>query len=221
MAGHVIAAESRLPAEGALEQIGIALCEVFDNAERWGRRGPDQRQLAPSFRMLRVEWRLPTRPGLRSLGKGDNVISAYLVHESTAPALGGYLELSVVDAGPGISARGLSQEKSHGDVTLSMELDATLRCFVDGYTDDPSGEGEGRGHGFTNVFEVLTDLGGAIRVRTGRLSLSRDFVANPFGNAEYTRPRLWDSATGGVAPSEQPQIVGTAVTLIVPVGDGH
>ncbi|GAA3640594.1 hypothetical protein GCM10022200_25350 [Microbacterium awajiense] len=203
-------ADAAIP-DVAFSSIAVALSETFDNADQWGRSLTIEQS---SFRLLRMEWASRTPKELSALGAGDAVINGYARRAGTRGTQF-HAEYSVVDGGPGIYFRRLQRLGLHEN-SARAQFDVMRSVIADGVTDDPGGAGEERGRGFTHIFEALTDLKGAVRIRTGRLALSRDFEANPFRQEESARPSIFDSMTGSEEPTEHPSVCGTSVTLIVP-----
>lgn len=189
--------------------LSTAVSELLDNADVWGRpKDPSD----PSFWMLRAEWTINTYEGLARLGKGDRAVSSFAERQSGEGQML-HAIYSIVDAGPGIFSRRIDRADLR-DHRSQFEVVRTL--LGEGITDDHGGRGENRGMGFVNVFESLTSLGGVLRIRTGALSISRDFVASPLTDVERSRPRIFDSTTGEESPTPHPEMTGTAITLIVP-----
>ena len=197
-------------------EISSALSEAFDNADQWGR--PLDKTQA-SFRLMRMEWSARTPAELRRLGAGDSVISRYAQRSADSGSTALHAEYSVVDAGPGVFSRRLRTlgVSNPGFLDQARALQSVL---AEGVTDDATGAGEERGRGFTNIFTALTRLGGALRLRTGSLALSRDFAHDPLLDSERSRPRLFDASTGELELTPHPAVAGTALSLIVPTQIG-
>lgn len=84
-----------------------------------------------------------------------------------------------------------------------------LRMTSSGSTREPL-----RGLGLRRVQTLLSELGGFARIRSGRFSIQRDFLQQPFGGADERESLWW----GGVsAPTPREKTAGTALTLLLPI----
>jgi hypothetical protein len=68
--------------------------------------------------------------------------------------------------------------------------------------------------------QTLSDLRGFFRVRTGRLSLYRDFVARPYEGADTEAASGlidWSGRAGGL--NGMPSVEGVLYTMLIPISD--
>lgn len=122
-----------------------------------------------------------------------------------------FLEISVIDAGPGLARRWLSANKGVpvedlSDLPLSDELEATLECFKKHVTTKDSATS---GMGLHNAVQALNKLKAYVRLRTGRLCLYQAFQGQD-QVVEYN-PKNW-SGDRELAAAE-----GTVFTICIPV----
>lgn len=122
-----------------------------------------------------------------------------------------FLEISIIDSGPGLARRWLSIKEGKPLETLEKmsledELQATLDCFKKHVTTKPSKES---GMGLHNAVQAFNKLQAYVRLRTGRLCLSQTFQGHE-GEVDY-HPKKW-SGDGELAAAE-----GTVFTICIPV----
>lgn len=122
-----------------------------------------------------------------------------------------FLEISIIDSGPGLARRWLSMKEgapleSLDKLTLDEELQATLDCFKKHVTTKPSKES---GMGLHNAVQAFNKLQAYVRLRTGRLCLSQAFQGNE-GEVAYN-PKKWSG--GGELDAAE----GTVFTICIPV----
>ena len=84
-----------------------------------------------------------------------------------------------------------------------------LRMTSSGSTREPM-----RGLGLRRVQTFVSALGGYARVRSGRYEVHRDFVLHPYSRADDNERAWYD---GLRQPAAVDQLVGTAVTLVLPI----
>lgn len=122
-----------------------------------------------------------------------------------------FLEISVIDSGPGLARRWLSAREGIPiedleDLPLEEELKATLDCFKKHVT---SKDSVTSGMGLHNAVQALNKLKAYVRLRTGRLCLYQTFQGHDHV-VEYN-PKNW-SGDRELAAAE-----GTVFTICIPV----
>lgn len=123
------------------------------------------------------------------------------------------MEISVFDSGPGIY-RTFSRKKS--DISISDEADVVIKSFVDGVTSKANGIGVGRG--LSRARNILNDRHGFISIRTGRLSIYRDYKRSPIKGGVDSDFLFFDEATGrSNAFTEMYAVEGVAYSILVPL----
>lgn len=115
----------------------------------------------------------------------------------------GLVELSVSDSGPGI-ASSLAGRALHAD-SPDQELRYLLRAFEDNVSRKST---KGSGGGLPAMLEKMTQLQGAIHIRSGRWSLHRTSLPEDRGKTSNQMP--WTTA-------QLPSAVGTNTVLLFPI----
>ncbi|HEY5942710.1 MAG TPA: hypothetical protein VIT89_07615 [Solirubrobacterales bacterium] len=199
--------------------LSTAIFELFKNTDEWARS--DQHDLpyprSSSVRGIRVERRnvdaemeeAEDQPALRD----------FFAHESLRSPDGRrrLVELTVFDSGPGVPSRRLLARHPEGakaDVGEEfLALRDCLRKHVTTSKKDP------RGTGLHRVLQDLTDLNAFLWLRSGRLSLYRDFLAMPYRPEDGSRdePFLldWRAGLGGI--TELAPAAGSFFTALLPI----
>ncbi|WP_339788518.1 hypothetical protein [uncultured Imperialibacter sp.] len=85
----------------------------------------------------------------------------------------GLFEISVIDSGPGLASH-ISKNHDIYSLDIATELRAVQECFKKNMTSDTSSINFMKGRGLARVIGIVKNKG-FIKVRTGRLSLFRDF----------------------------------------------
>ena len=143
------------------------------------------------------------------------------VRFSPRPAIEGFLEISVVDSGPGMAARWIGKRKDLDDGR--SQLEAVLSCFQKGRTTTGS---NGRGFGLWKVLMSLEQLRGFISVRTNAVHAYRQFgfafdlaSTETSDGARVPKEQLLDWKRGlSTVPSNYPEVKGTVVSFLIPMG---
>jgi len=205
----------RIPFRNVM-QIGIILHEIFENTHLWARTDCSGKRIKRSLRGLRFAFHNIPRYGLnKSLGNSPP-LSNYFSHSGPefAPDRQRLVEISVFDSGPGLAQRILQRCLAPSD-PLSLEYQAVMKCLR---LHSSSSLQTNRGVGLHIVMQLLTELRGFLRVRTGRLNLFRDFVENPYEPSQTdSEPFLLDWQTGTTETSELSRMDGTLFTIFVPI----
>ncbi|WLH91793.1 ATP-binding protein [Pseudomonas sp. FP453] len=122
-----------------------------------------------------------------------------------------FLEISVIDSGPGLARRWLSARKGVPvddlrELPLEEELKSTLECFKKHVT---TKESVTSGMGLHNAVQALNKLKSYVRLRTGRLCLYQAFQGHD--QVVDFNPKNW-SGDRELATAE-----GTVFTICIPV----
>lgn len=129
-----------------------------------------------------------------------------------------FVELSIFDSGAGLAQTWLQKKKRvpsgilGGQISLDEEFEAVLACFRKGGT---TKGGETSGNGLFRIMRVVSDNGGFIRVRSGRLSLVH--VAGIPGHQSSVDEGLEDSIDGGRPNQPRAWADGTLITVMLPL----
>ena len=140
---------------------------------------------------------------------------------SSFPTISGFLELSILDSGPGMAARWLGRPVD--DIDPQQQLEAVLQCFGKGRTSTTS---LGRGFGLWKVLTSLKELHGFISVRTNSIHAFKQFgytsgigLEELPGGQRVQKEQLYDWKRGlSTTPSEYPHVRGTVISFLLPMG---
>ncbi|MCK0551324.1 ATP-binding protein [Pseudomonas syringae] len=122
-----------------------------------------------------------------------------------------FIEISVIDSGPGLARRWLSAKQgvpveALNDLPLTVELEATLECFKKHVTTKASVTS---GMGLHNAVQALNKLKAYVRLRTGRVCLYQAFQGQD--QVVEFNPKNWSGDRELVAAE------GTIFTICIPV----
>jgi hypothetical protein len=193
-------------------RLGSILFETFRNTDQWARTGVDGVPISRGVRGLLVRrYREPSSDMARRHAE-DAPISEFLAHHvnSEDERRVGVLELSVFDGGPGLVRRYRDTNALSG-LSLAEERSVCLECFDKHKT---SSKLPHRGVGLHAAMRDLSSLGGLLRLRTGRLSLYRNFAKDPFEDGLSARFSDWPTPghASGVA-----EVAGAVLTFVLPI----
>jgi hypothetical protein len=208
------ARRARKPEED--ERLAVLLRELITNTHNWARREPGKGRYERSLRGARIELhnlhvedfgKLTSEPVLRSYLGRTPLNRSDRLH---------LVELSIFDCGPGLAAWRL-WERGEGTPSVEAEHQAALECLRRHFS---TSHEPARGIGLHEVLATISDLGGLLRVRTGRLQLYRDFAELPYDPRHgEDEPYLQDWQTR-LGLTEAPPAVGTFYTLLFPLPYG-
>lgn len=119
-----------------------------------------------------------------------------------------FLELTVLDTGPGLVRRWLSKfpGKELSDLTINDEVEIVKHCFAMHAT---TKENRSSGGGLDRVVQTLVELNGFLRLRTGRICLIQDFSSE---KSRSFSPRHWNPSQ-----EELPPTTGAVYSIIIPL----
>jgi hypothetical protein len=124
------------------------------------------------------------------------------------------LEISIFDSGPGLY-KSFSTDESDFD----NEVLISKKCFLDGVTSKPNGIGVGRG--LSKARFILNDRQGFLSIRTGRISVFRDYHLHPLNVAKdgkSTDITFFDEVNRRVDSfTEMVPVAGVSYTILVPL----
>jgi hypothetical protein len=122
-----------------------------------------------------------------------------------------FIEISVIDSGPGLARRWLSAKEGSpvedlNDLPIAEEVQATLECFKKHVTTKDSATS---GMGLHNAVQALNKLKAYVRLRTGRVCFYQAFQGQD--QVVEFNPKNW-SGDSELAAAE-----GTVFTICIPV----
>lgn len=202
------------------DHLGRIFYELFLNSHEHGSRGNARSEwLKPGIRMIYTHGINLTDEGVDGTLRGEPVLSKYLAAQDTnIKKINRFIEISIIDSGLGYCGRWLAdyaETKNSENITLENEYGILKKCFTFRQT---SSSKENKGHGLPVVMDRLTRLKGFIRIRSGRLSLYRDFIENPYKVQDQCEFSDWKTRRiANQYPTEMPQVAGVAITLLIPL----
>lgn len=114
---------------------------------------------------------------------------------------------SFIDSGPGMAAR--LKGKDHFEMSIQEERDALLECLRIRSTTKLE---QGAGGGLTEVLTELSELHGLVRIRSGRLSISRAFSPGSTNSEPNEGFDDWFEDK-----KELPAVAGTLISIFIPL----
>lgn len=215
------------------ESVGAILYELFKNTHDHAREGLRKERLGDSVRGIYMRFYPVQGFGWLENQTDEQQLSRNILERELAASvkayfrgdvrgrrsnLSGFLELSVIDSGPGLAAKWMN-------VHLDCEspYDAVLACFRKGAT--TTGD-SAKGYGLFKVLTLLNQLKGAIRVRTNEIHLFRGFslapglgVKSKDGEPDTPEFKLFDWKKGLTTDkaSAYSKVEGTLVSIILPM----
>jgi hypothetical protein len=202
--------------------LGNLFFELFDNTHQWAQKdaGGKSYPHRSSARGIRIEGHGFDEDEEQEMLAEQPSLVAYLARPAMRLRDGRrrLVEATIFDSGPGIAARELkSMERTSGQQpSIADEQVALHRCLEKHFTHDRSGRR--RGIGLHAALSALSDLKSFLWIRSGRLSLYRDFIAEPYDPEQEGRePYLLDWDSGGAESTELAPAQGSFITVLIPI----
>jgi len=199
-----------------IDSLGELLFELVENTEQHGTADFRNGKFSRSVRGLVIDYKLITKDqSSENIGGVGSIITEYLseIREDQKPLH--VLEISLFDSGVGI-AKTLNNLSDNLSIDPRDEALIVASSFAKGVTSKTNGKGFGRG--LHNVRQILGQRKGFLSIRSGRVSLYRDFNLQPFVESENDKLELFDERTRS---SNQFQalhsVEGLACSILVPV----
>ncbi|QJP09974.1 hypothetical protein [Pseudomonas multiresinivorans] len=197
--------------------LGRMFFELFMNSHEHGSRSaPRTEWIKPGQRVIYTNGINLSKSAMDKRTHDERGLSLYLKSFEGLADRGRFIEISIVDSGYGYYKRWCTDKsESFNDGDVGHEYLILKKCFTARQT---STESSSKGHGLPVVMDRLTKLKGFIRVRSGRLSLYRDFVAQPYVSDDPCEFFDWvtESPAQTQITSMQP-VAGASVTLLIPL----
>ena len=197
--------------------LGRAFYELFLNTHEHGSRGLEKNKwLNPGMRVIYTNGVNMSASSVDKRAIESLAMRNYFASIDELPLeRRRFIEISVVDSGFGYEGRWRADRLELGNEPSS--LDAEYEIFKKCFTFRQTSLGTSlKGHGLPVVMERLTKLKAFMRVRSGRLSLFRDFVNNPFKSNDSCDFVDWNTQAVG-AKTEMAPVSGVAITFLVPL----
>jgi hypothetical protein len=203
-----------------VDHIGRLFYELFLNSHEHGSRGHTRANwIKPGLRAIYSNAINLSPKGGESSLRGAPPIYSYLNSlEMQNTERRRFVEISIVDSGIGFCGRWIADHSELGvvgDLSLNEEYEIFKKCFTFRQTSSKSST---KGHGLPVVMDRLTKLKGFMKVRSGRLSLYRNFVANPYVENEICSFADWcTKKLDEEILTEMSPVSGVVVTLLIPL----
>jgi len=199
------------------EAIGVMLRELFSNTHEHARvdeRGKPYRRSVRTIHFARhgLDDDSPDEIAGEFTPLGEYLKT--MQDERRQAARKQFVELSIFDSGPGYAARLLGKAASE-DLAMKHEYAAVMRCFMRNVS---TRERPGGGVGLTRILQRLKAHRGFLRLRTGRLSLYKDFSDSSVRNLVEADYKLSMVVRGKGRDPRHAPVSGALLTLLLPIG---
>lgn len=213
MAGAVISLSER-------ENIGRLFYELFMNTHEHGSRAEDRNHwIRPGIRVVYTNGLNLSEEAVINTIKNVPVLQRYFSSfnlDKTQKKK--FIEISLIDSGLGFYGRWFADhpEQAIKKYSLFNEYEVLKKCFS---LRTSSSSDANKGLGLPVVMERLSDLQALLKIRSGRLSVYRDFVLSPYKGNDSFEFMDWNTqeilANGKVTPRQRTH--GVSITLIIPL----
>lgn len=199
-----------------MDSLGELIFEIVENTHQHGKLDYENGKQDRSVRAVVIDHKLITEnQDSSNIGGSNTVITDYLEKLREVNRTVHILEISIFDSGPGI-AKNLAPKLKLDIVNVSDEVKTICASFAKGVTSKADDKGVGRG--LHNVRKVLDERNGFISIRTGRVSLYRDFNKNVLQEQDDQHLSLYDEHNKtNVNYTELRSVEGLACTILVPL----
>ncbi len=196
--------------------LGDLIFELIENTEQHGKSDYEDGKSSRSVRGLIIDYKMVSRnKKSQSIGGEDHIISEYLESFKVDDKPLHLLELSIFDSGAGI-AKNLASSQNFNISNINDEVDIVSKSFAKGITSKANKQGYGRG--LNNVKNVLNERRGFFSIRTGRISVYRNFNMNPLYDFEQELLQLFDETNKSDNNFKELKTVeGLACSILVPL----
>lgn len=195
--------------------LAMAIHELIENTEQHGKIEFNTGKVKKSVRGLIIDYKfIPKTHYLEKISGINTPMTDYLNATRKDKGAIHFLEISIFDSGEGI----LKTFRSNSDHSpnLKEEVEIIEKSFAKGVTS--KAESQGYGRGLHNVRTVLDNRNGFLSLRTGRVSLYRDFNLHPLTEDEQTPLSLFDEISKSNAKyNELAHAEGLALSILVPL----
>lgn len=161
-----------------LPALGSVLWELISNADQHAVTDVDGIKYKKALRGTSIKLNKMSRQDALEYSDVEPELARFILKRFLKSEVLEFLEISVIDSGPGLARRWLTAKTERPvetleDLSLEAELEATLDCFKKHVTS--KAQSPNSGMGLHNAVQALNKLKAFVRVRTGRLSLHQAF----------------------------------------------
>ena len=217
------------------ESIGAIIYELFKNTDEHGRHNISGKPIENSLRGVMVTLHAETASHPLRLAEEmeENPVKIYLnsFKRNGVMSVRDFLEINIFDNGIGLARKWLkfklNSELPLSELPLQKEIEAVNECWGKYNT---TSNRDSKGLGLYRVANTLSECRGFLRLRTGRLSLHRNFAQHSYPDkAVDPAPNLFakeelslmDFGTNSINPkdfTELTQVDGLLLTMLIPMG---
>ncbi|USX02171.1 ATP-binding protein [Pseudomonas proteolytica] len=164
--------------KSGLPELGSVLWELIANADQHAVTDVKDKKYKKALRGTSIKLNRISRQDALGYSDREPELARFILKHFLKSEVLDFLEISVIDSGPGLARRWLTAKEkrpveSLDELELDEELNATLDCFKKHMTSKPDSDRSGMG--LHNALQALNKLKAYVRVRTGRLSLNQAF----------------------------------------------
>ena len=196
----------------AEDDLGAAVFELSQNAHNHGARDRRNAWLPNQVRVLRTTTRRFDRDYCREVAESSRALAGWMArHLDTVQSESSEMAIiDIVDNGIGLAQRAASLLGEYGDLDDRKEFEYLKRALA---KSTRQGAHRMSAEGLARVQLLMTDLGGAVSIRSGRIALFRDFIRTPYrvGPLDLFSDWIPDDRV-----AERPARRGSVVTIIIP-----
>ncbi len=200
-----------------LNRFGLILHELFKNTHEHARTDQDGIPWRRSVRGIAVERHSWTLSDLSKVSIDNPALHEFIkAHHSRSDSERlRFYEFTVFDGGIGLARKWLG-EKWTQPISLVEEFSACLDCLKHRRTSTNRGD---KGLGLSEVMRTLASLRGFLKIRTGRLSLYRDFISSP--RVDTDDVLLRDFPTCSETLTSLAPVYGTHYQILIPIDEAN
>lgn len=198
-----------------INSLALAIHELLENTEQHGKSEFNTGKVKRSVRALIIDYkRINKSDEIEPISGLNTPMTDYLNNIQSNKGTLHFLEISIFDSGEGILKT--FKSKSYCDFEIKDEVKIVEEAFAKGKTS--KSEFQGYGRGLHNVRTILNNRSGFLSLRTGHVSLFRDFITKPLTEADNIPLDLYDEITK--SRSEYKKLAhaeGLAINILVPL----
>ncbi|SDC49433.1 hypothetical protein [Paraburkholderia lycopersici] len=205
--------------------LGTLIYELFRNTDEHATTDEEGRPYSKNLRAVMAKFiSYDAKTAATHLGEDDPRLSFFLLHnianrrtskkgaeERWQNSQFAFLELTVLDTGPGLARRWFSRRQRGGDkietMSIAQEVSLVQECFELHATTKSTA---GSGAGLSYVLQTLQRLNAYLRLRTGRVCLVQDF-SSPKNEASFSAQHWLKEQP------ELPMTAGACYSIVVPL----
>ena len=202
----------------SFDTLNKIIWELLKNTDEHAKKDHlDQVKLMPNTRGLFIKIHRSSKHAFID-GTSHNPLKEYYNKAFENDDSSFILEITVFDSGPGLVKRFLGHQWTN-TISISDEIDTIKKCLIKGQTSVHSIDGKTKGYGLDEVLRLLDAKRGFLKIRTGRASIYRDMIKNPYQiTREPSEVSLFDwESFSNETFSEMCRAEGTVITLACPL----